>query len=47
MAVIALPNDGSVRFHEGLGFGYVGVLRGVGCKFGMWVDVALYQLRLG
>lgn len=46
VAVIALPNDGSVRLHESLGFVQAGVLREVGHKFGRWIDTAFYQ-RLG
>lgn len=43
---IALPNEGSVRLHERLGFKKVGHLEQVGYKFGRWVDVGYWQLLL-
>ena len=47
LAVIALPNDGSVGLHEACGFELVGVLRGIGFKHGKWWDVGWWQLDLG
>jgi L-amino acid N-acyltransferase YncA len=47
LAVIALPNDGSVGLHEACGFELVGVLRSVGFKHGKWWDVGWWQLDLG
>ncbi|MEZ5965682.1 MAG: N-acetyltransferase family protein [Planctomycetota bacterium] len=41
---ITLPNDGSVRLHEGLGFRHVGTFRNVGHKFGRWHDVGFWQI---
>jgi phosphinothricin acetyltransferase len=46
LAVIALPNDPSVRLHESFGFVHTGTLREVGWKFGAWIDTAFYQLLL-
>lgn len=46
VGVIALPNPASVGLHRSLGFREVGVLRGVGYKFGGYVDVALWQKSL-
>jgi len=46
LAVVALPNDASVRLHESVGFEMVGTLRDVGRKFDRWIDVALLQLLL-
>jgi L-amino acid N-acyltransferase YncA len=46
LAVIALPNDASVRLHESFGFTHRGTVREVGRKFGAWVDTAFYQLML-
>jgi phosphinothricin acetyltransferase len=43
---IALPNDGSVRLHEKLGFSMIGQLREVGWKLGRWVDVGYRELVL-
>lgn len=37
----------SIRLHEALGFGRVGVLPAVGFKFGGWVDTVLMQRSLG
>jgi L-amino acid N-acyltransferase YncA len=45
-AGIALPNPGSVRLHEALGFTPVGVHRGTGFKAGRWHDVGWWQLLL-
>jgi phosphinothricin acetyltransferase len=39
-------NEGSVGVHASLGFVRVGLMRGVGFKFGRWLDVAFYQLTL-
>lgn len=38
-AGITLPNPASVGFHTAMGFGEVGVYRGVGHKLGRWHDV--------
>lgn len=43
---IALPNEGSVRLHERLGFKKVGRFEQVGYKFDRWVDVGYWQLLL-
>jgi phosphinothricin acetyltransferase len=45
-AGIALPNAGSVKLHEAMGFAPVGVFRDVGFKHGEWRDVGWWQLRL-
>lgn len=39
-------NAGSISLHRSLGFQHVGVLRGVGFKFGRWVDTVLMQRAL-
>ncbi|MFL5220281.1 MAG: GNAT family N-acetyltransferase, partial [Microvirga sp.] len=46
IAAIALPNDASVALHEKLGFTHGGAYRGVGFKFGEWLDVGLWQKEL-
>ena len=38
-AIIALPNDRSVRFHQKFGFSCVGTFRNAGYKLGEWHDV--------
>lgn len=42
-AVIALPNDASVAFHERFGFVRRGVLTEAGRKFGHWLDIAVFE----
>jgi phosphinothricin acetyltransferase len=46
-AGITLPNVGSVRLHEALGFRPVGAFHGIGYKLGKWLDVGWWQLDLG
>jgi len=43
---IAQPNAASVRLHEKLGFEKVAHFSEVGCKFGRWVDVGYWELKL-
>ena len=43
---IAQPNDASVRLHERLGFKKVAHFEEVGLKFGRWIDVGYWQLKL-
>jgi phosphinothricin acetyltransferase len=45
-AVINLPNDKSVRFHEGLGFTHFATYEKVGYKLGKWKNVGWWQLIL-
>src|SRR5215203_3339464 len=44
IAGISLPNDGSVRFQEKLGFEKVAHFKEVGYKLGRWVDVGYWEL---
>lgn len=46
IAIIALPNDKSIRLHEKLGFEKAGHLHQVGRKFDRWIDVGHWQLIL-
>ena len=46
IAVVALPNDASCRFHERHGFVHRGTLTQVGRKFGQWIDTAYYERAL-
>jgi L-amino acid N-acyltransferase YncA len=46
LALIALPNDGSVRLHEQHGFELTGTMREVGDKQDRLIDVGIYQLML-
>ena len=45
-AIVALPNDDSVRFHERWGFVHRGTLSEAGYKFGRYLDVAYYERAL-
>ena len=40
-------NQGSIALHRRLGFRQEGVLRGVGLKFGKWMDVVIMHRPLG
>lgn len=43
---IALPNDASVALHEKMGFKKVAHFSEVGLKFGRWIDVGYWELRI-
>ncbi len=45
-AGITLPNPGSLRLHESMGFAPIGVYPRIGYKFGTWHDVIWLQLHL-
>jgi L-amino acid N-acyltransferase YncA len=45
-AVINLPNEKSVAFHEKMGFEYFGTFKKVGYKLGRWKDVGWWQLHV-
>ncbi len=45
-AVINLPNDKSVAFHESLGFKYFATYERVGYKLGKWKNVGWWQLSI-
>lgn len=47
VAVITLPNPGSVALHERLGFQPVGIFKSAGFKHGQWLDTGWWQLDLG
>lgn len=38
-----LPNDASIRFHQNMGFEWIGVFKRAGWKFGQWHNVAWMQ----
>jgi L-amino acid N-acyltransferase YncA len=44
---IDAANEASLRLHEAFGFVRVGLLPGVGFKFGQWVDSVMMQRALG
>ncbi|HVI59623.1 MAG TPA: arsinothricin resistance N-acetyltransferase ArsN1 family B [Luteimonas sp.] len=43
---VSLPNPASVALHERMGFAQVARFEEVGFKFGRWIDVGYWQLRL-
>ena len=45
--LVVLPNPGSERLHEKLGFQIAGLLHEGGYKFGRYHDVRMYEHRLG
>ncbi|TMI66096.1 MAG: N-acetyltransferase family protein [Bacteroidetes bacterium] len=45
-AVINLPNDRSVKFHESCGFTYFATYEKVGYKLGKWKNVGWWQLSI-
>ena len=46
-AYIDADNTASQNLHEALGFRRVGLLEGVGFKYGTWIDSLLMQLAIG
>ena len=46
VGVIAMPNEGSIRAHEAVGFRKLGVFKNVGYKAGMWRDTGWWQIEL-
>lgn len=46
LALVALPNPGSVRLHEKHGFTLAGTMREVGDKQDRLIDVGIFQLML-
>jgi phosphinothricin acetyltransferase len=46
VAAIDGENEGSIRFHERLGFVEVARMPELGAKFGRWLDLVLLQLHL-
>src|SRR5450755_154655 len=43
---IDVSNRASIALHEKLGFVHAGTIEHAGFKFGRWLDLAFYQLRL-
>lgn len=46
VAVVALPNDASIRLHERFGYTQSGLFRAIGYKAGDWRDVGYWQRAL-
>ncbi len=47
VAGVTLPNDGSVRLHQALGFERIGAFEAIGHKLGRWHGVDWFGLELG
>jgi phosphinothricin acetyltransferase len=45
-AVITLPNDNSVAFHEKFGFRYLTTFKKIGYKLAQWHDVGWWELQV-
>lgn len=45
-AVINLPNEKSVAFHENMGFKYFATYKNVGYKLGKWKNVGWWELQV-
>lgn len=45
-AEVVLPNPGSVRLHEAMGFIHVGIHNDIGHKLGRWHDIGYWRLGL-
>ena len=45
-AVITLPNDKSITFHEKFGFRYLTTYKKIGFKLGQWHDVGWWELKI-
>jgi L-amino acid N-acyltransferase YncA len=43
---IALPNEASIALHEKFGFKKIGQFEEIGFKFGKWIDVGYWELKL-
>ena len=46
IAGVDAANEGSIRFHERLGFVRAGLLLEVGWKFDRWLDLVFMQRRI-
>jgi len=46
IAIISLPNEKSVKFHESAGFLKAGQIKSSGYKLGEWRDTGYWQLKL-
>lgn len=46
VACLTLPNPGSIRLHESLGFEKAGEFKQAGYKFNQWYDVGFWQMVL-
>lgn len=45
-AEVVLPNPGSTRLHEAMGFEHIGTHKDIGHKLGRWHDIAYWRLGL-
>ena len=45
-AEIVLPNPGSIRLHEAMGFQHIGIHKDIGSKLAKWRDIGYWRLGL-
>lgn len=45
-AEVVMPNPGSARLHEAMGFEHIGTHKDIGHKLGRWHDIAYWRLGL-
>ena len=46
VAGIDMENRASIALHQSLGFTHAGIIRQAGFKFGRWLDLGFFELRL-
>ncbi len=46
LAIITLPNDASIGFHQNLGFKHIGEMNNIGYKFDRWHTTSWWDLDL-
>ncbi len=46
IAILTVPNIPSVEFHKKFGFRKTGQVEQVGYKFGKWIDIEFWQLKI-
>lgn len=46
VSVITAGNEASVRLHEKYGFSFCGTIHEAGAKFGTYLDIENYELRV-
>ncbi|WP_420387224.1 GNAT family N-acetyltransferase [Roseivirga sp.] len=46
IAVITLPNEASVAFHQNLGFQHIGDMSNIGFKHGQWYNTSWWDYKL-
>lgn len=45
-ACITSANDKSIKFHEKMGFEFIGIFKDTGYKFDKWYDITWFGMRV-